>query len=79
MSDCNDKDNKVGFVISAAVPKELVREFEERYNLKLLEGYGAVDGGGFGLSTRMDPTAPVGSMGKADADTTAEIMDDDMM
>jgi crotonobetaine/carnitine-CoA ligase len=74
----NDKDNKVGFVISAAVPKELVREFEERYNLKLLEGYGAVDGGGFGLSTRMDPTAPVGSMGKADADTTAEIMDDDM-
>ncbi|MHA1915226.1 MAG: AMP-binding protein [Promethearchaeota archaeon] len=74
----NDKENKVGFVISAACPKELVREFEERYNLKLLEGYGAVDGGGFGLSTRMDPTAPVGSMGKADDDSTAEIMDDDM-
>ncbi|MHA2400805.1 MAG: AMP-binding protein [Promethearchaeota archaeon] len=74
----NDKENKVGFVISAACPKELVREFEERYNLKLLEGYGAVDGGGFGLSTRMDPTAPVGSMGKPDGDTTAEIMDDDM-
>jgi crotonobetaine/carnitine-CoA ligase len=73
----NDGDNKVTRVLSAACPKELVRDFEERYNLKLIEGYGAVDGGGFSLSTRGDPKAPVGSMGQPPPGVIAEIMDDD--
>ena len=74
----NDKDHKVQFVGSAAAPKELVRDFEERFGLKLFEGYGAVDGGGFSLGAGGDPNAPVGSMGKAPEGTIAEIMDDDL-
>ena len=74
----NDKDHKVMFVGSAAAPKELVRDFEERFGLKLFEGYGAVDGGGFSLGAGGDPNAPVGSMGKAPEGTIAEIMDDDL-
>ncbi|MFX0028232.1 MAG: AMP-binding protein [Candidatus Hermodarchaeota archaeon] len=73
----NDKDNKVWRVNSAACPRELVRDFEERFNVKLYEGYGAVDGGGFTLGTGGDPNAPVGSMGRPTANVTAEIMDDD--
>ncbi|HEC38658.1 hypothetical protein LCGC14_0553440 [marine sediment metagenome] len=74
----NDKDNKVWRVNSAACPKELVRAFEERFDVKLYEGYGAVDGGGFNLGTGGAPDAPVGSMGKPPEGVTAEIMDDDM-
>jgi crotonobetaine/carnitine-CoA ligase len=74
----NDKDNKVWRVNSAACPKELVRAFEERFDVKLYEGYGAVDGGGFSLGTGGAPDAPVGSMGKPPEGVTAEIMDDDM-
>ncbi|HEC38858.1 MAG TPA: hypothetical protein ENI29_11530 [bacterium] len=74
----NDKDHKVRVISSAACPKEIVRAFEERFNLKLNEGYGAVDGGSFGLGTGGDPNAPVGSMGKVGPGITAEIMDDDL-
>ncbi len=74
----NDKDHKVMFVGSAAAPKELVRAFEERFGLKLFEGYGAVDGGGFSLGAGGDPNAPVGSMGKPPEGTVAEVMDDDL-
>ena len=74
----NDKDHKVVFVGSAAAPKELVRDFEERFGLKLFEGYGAVDGGGFNLGAGGDPNAPVGSMGKPPEGTVAEVMDDDL-
>lgn len=73
----NDKDNKVWRVNSAACPKELVREFEERFGVRLYEGYGAVDGGGFSLGTGGSPDAPVGSMGKPPTNVTAEIMDDE--
>ncbi|KKN41936.1 hypothetical protein LCGC14_0718320 [marine sediment metagenome] len=74
----NDEENKVTRVLSAACPKELVRAFEERFKLTIIEGYGAVDGGGFSLSTRGDPKAPVGSMGQPGPNVIAEIMDDDL-
>ena len=74
----NDKDHKVQFVGSAAAPKELVRDFEERFGLKLWEGYGAVDGGGFSLGAQGDPNPPVGSMGKPPEGTIGEVMDDDL-
>ncbi|MHA2283733.1 MAG: AMP-binding protein, partial [Promethearchaeota archaeon] len=74
----NDKDHKVQFIGSAAAPKELVRDFEERFGVKLWEGYGAVDGGGFSLGAQGDPNVPVGSMGKTPEGTIAEIMDDDL-
>ncbi len=75
----DDKDNKVWRVNSAACPKELIRDFEERFDLKVYEGYGAVDGGGFFLGTygRDAEKPPVGTMGKPAANMIAEIMDDD--
>ncbi len=74
----NDKDHKVMVIGSAAAPKELVRDFEERFGVKLYEGYGAVDGGNFSLGTGGAPDAPVGSMGKPPEGVTAEIMDHDL-
>lgn len=73
----NDRDNKVWRVNSAACPKELVEVFEKRFDVKLHEGYGAVDGGGFMLGTFGQTDVPVGTMGKPNPGTTAEIMDDD--
>ena len=75
----SDKDNKVWRVNSAACPKELIKDFEERFDLKVYEGYGAVDGGGFFLGTygRDAENPPVGTMGKPAANMIAEIMDDD--
>ncbi|MFW9866732.1 MAG: AMP-binding protein [Candidatus Thorarchaeota archaeon] len=74
----NDRDHKVQFIGSAAAPKELVRDFEERFGVKLWEGYGAVDGGGFSLGADGDPSAPVGSMGRPPPGTIAEIVDDEL-
>jgi len=75
----SDKDNKVWRVNSAACPKELIKDFEERFDLKVYEGYGAVDGGGFFLGTygRDAEHPPVGTMGKPAANMIAEIMDDE--
>ncbi|MCP4749636.1 MAG: ATP-dependent acyl-CoA ligase [Proteobacteria bacterium] len=73
----NDKDNKVWRVNSAACPKELIVEFAERFDLKIFEAYGAVDGGGFMLGSFGNENIPVGTMGKAPEGVTAEIMDDD--
>ncbi|MFW9951951.1 MAG: AMP-binding protein [Candidatus Thorarchaeota archaeon] len=74
----NDKDNKVWRVNAAACPKEIVKEFEERFDVKIYEGYGAVDGGGFSLGTfgRDAEHPPVGTMGKPPDNVTAEIIDD---
>lgn len=73
----NDKENKVWRVNSAACPKELIGEFEERFDVKVYEGYGAVDGGGFSITTFGKKNPPVGTMGKTDASVTAEIIDDE--
>ena len=75
----NDKDNKVWRVNSAACPKELIQDFEDRFDLKVYEAYGAVDGGGFFLGTygRDAENPPVGTMGKPAANMIAEIMDDE--
>ena len=58
----DDSDNDVRVVVSAGCPADIWREFEERFGLKIFEGYGAVDGGSV-LITNFG-TAPVGSMGK---------------
>ena len=57
-----DRDNRVRFVLSAGCPADMWEAFEKRFDLKIFEGYGAVDGGGV-LITNFG-TAPVGSMGK---------------
>ena len=58
----NDCDNKVRYVLSAACPTAMWEPFEKRFGVKLFEGYGAVDGGGFIVINF--GTAPPGSMGK---------------
>jgi crotonobetaine/carnitine-CoA ligase len=73
----NDRDNKVWRVNSAACPRELVQRFEDRFGVKVYEGYGAVDGGGFMLGTFGREDIPVGTMGMPPDGITAEIMDDD--
>ena len=58
----DDADNPVRTVISAACPANLWEAFEKRYNVKIWEAYGAVDGGGVMLFNMGD--GPVGSVGK---------------
>ena len=74
----NDKENEVWRVNSAACPRELIVDFEKRFNVKMYEGYEAVDGGSFSntLGTFGRKDAPVGTMGKPPEGSTAEIVDD---
>lgn len=58
----NDADNPVKIILSAACPASVWEAFEKRFGVTLIEGYGAVDGGGFGVMNAGD--APKGSIGK---------------
>lgn len=73
----NDNDHSVRQINSAACPKELWVAFQERFGVKLSEGYGATDGGGFMLTTRGEEDIPPGTMGKPLPGMVGEIMDDD--
>ena len=57
-----DRDHKVRYVLSAACPADMWQPFEKRFGVEIIEGYGAVDGGG--LITMNFGQAPVGSLGK---------------
>jgi crotonobetaine/carnitine-CoA ligase len=58
----NDADNPVKVILSAACPASVWEAFEKRFGVMLFEGYGAVDGGGFGVMNAGN--APKGSIGK---------------
>jgi crotonobetaine/carnitine-CoA ligase len=58
----NDADNPVKVILSAACPASVWEAFEKRFGVVLFEGYGAVDGGGFGVMNAGN--APKGSIGK---------------
>jgi len=73
----NDRENKVWRVNSAACPRELIEDFEERFDVKMYEGYGAVDGGGFSITTFGKKNPPVGTMGKPNDNIIAEIIDEE--
>ena len=57
-----DRKHRVRLVVSAACPADAWRPFEERFGVRLVEAYGAVDGGGF-ITINLG-NAPVGSIGK---------------
>ena len=57
-----DRKHRVRVVVSAACPANAWREYEERFGVRLVEAYAAVDGGGF-LTLNLG-NAPVGSIGK---------------
>jgi crotonobetaine/carnitine-CoA ligase len=71
----DDKDNPVRIVLSAACPAALWKKFEDRFGLKIIEFYGAVDGG-FNAVFNMG-NAPVGSIGKLPR-PNGMVVDDDM-
>ena len=70
----NDADNPVRFVISAGMPGAIWREFEQRFDLKVLEVYAAVEGG---LTINPIGVGPVGSIGKAPPGLVVRVVDKD--
>jgi len=71
----DDADNPVRMVCSAGMPANIWRKFEERFNLKVLELYGAVDG--FGLLVNAPGEGPVGSFGRCPPNLEIKIVDDE--
>ena len=59
-----DRAHKVHTVFAAPAPKDIYHEFEERFGVRFIEGYGLTE---TGMATYMDPTRdPIpGSCGKA--------------
>ena len=57
----NDTDNPVKRVLSAGTPLAIWEAFEKRFNVKIHEWYGAVEGG---LAHQPPGTGPIGSFGK---------------
>ena len=71
----DDADNPVRMVFTAACPANLWQPFEKRFNVKIWEGYGAVDGGGVMSFNFGD--APVGSIGKIISGQEYKLVDSD--
>lgn len=70
-----DKDNPVRFVISAGMPRAIWEAFEERFDVKILEWYAAVEGG---FAYKPIGEGPMGSFGKPlAAMLEMKIVDDD--
>jgi crotonobetaine/carnitine-CoA ligase len=69
----DDADNPADVVFSAACPASVWAEFERRFGVRILEGYAAVDGGGFAIFNFGD--SPKGSFGKPMS--PIRIVDDD--
>jgi crotonobetaine/carnitine-CoA ligase len=57
----DDGDNPVEVVISAGTPLAIWEDFEKRFNVKILEWYGAVEGG---FAYKPIGQGPIGSFGK---------------
>ncbi len=59
-----DKQHKVHTVFAAPTPKDIYYEFQDRFGVTFIEGYGLTE---TGMATYMDPTRPPvpGSIGKA--------------
>ncbi|MBN1534341.1 MAG: AMP-binding protein [Spirochaetes bacterium] len=57
----DDADNPVKIVISAGTPVTIWEDFEKRYNVKILEWYGSVEGG---FAYKPLDRGPIGSFGK---------------
>ena len=69
----NDADNPVRSIISAGMPAAIWNEFRHRFNVELLEFYGAAEGG---LTANPPGIGPVGSIGKPIATLVHRIVDE---
>jgi crotonobetaine/carnitine-CoA ligase len=70
----NDGDNPVRFVLSAGMPASIWENFEKRFNIDIVELYGAVEGG---LAMKPPGEGPIGSFGKPPPSTEMKIVDED--
>lgn len=71
----DDADNPVRMVISGGMPAVLWEEFEARFGVRILEFYGAMDGGG--MAWKPVGEGPVGSFGKPMPGIEMKILDED--
>lgn len=70
----DDADNPVRMVLSAGMPEVIWKKFEQRFNIKVVELYAAVDGYGLFMNSGDGPT---GSFGQMPAGSEFQIVDDD--
>jgi len=70
----NDADNPVRMVLSAGMPANIWKKFERRFDLRVVELYGAVDGLGL-FANKGD--GPIGSFGQVPAGMEFRIVDED--
>jgi crotonobetaine/carnitine-CoA ligase len=69
-----DREHRVRLVVSAGMPAELWRPFEDRYAVSVLEWYGTMEGG---FAYNPVGAGPVGSFGKPPADVLTMIVADE--
>jgi len=69
----NDADNPVRFVVSAGMPAAIWADFARRFNVDIVEFYGAAEGG---LTVNPMGVGPVGSIGKPVPSLTHRIVDE---
>ncbi|MDE2462481.1 MAG: AMP-binding protein, partial [Alphaproteobacteria bacterium] len=70
----NDADNPVRFVLSAGMPVAIWENFERRFDLRILEAYGAIEGG---MAFKPIGVGPVGSFGKPPPNLEMKIVDEE--
>ena len=69
----DDADNPVRFVLSAGMPASIWERFERRFGVRVLEAYGAIEGGS---AVKPIGVGPVGSFGKAPPALQIRIVDE---
>lgn len=69
----DDAANPVRFVLSAGMPAAIWEDFERRFNVKILEFYGAAEGG---MTIKPIGVGPIGSIGKPTPNLQYRIVDE---
>ena len=70
----DDMDNPVRQVVSAGMPQAIWSDFEKRFDIKILEWYSTLEGGGFAV--KPIDKGPIGSFGKPVFFFNMRIVDD---
>ena len=70
----DDADNPVKFVLSAGMPRAIWERFEQRFSVKILEAYGAIEGG---MAFKPIGQGPIGSFGKPPPNLEMKIVDEE--
>ncbi len=70
----NDGDNPVRMVLSAGMPAAIWANFEKRFNVKIFEMYGAIEGG---MAMNPPGVGPIGSFGKPPPGLEMKVVDED--